>query len=61
MAAIVHPDYSTVTKDNDIALLKLVQPVELSTYTPACLPDTAADYAGKVAKVYGELTLLDLT
>ena len=61
MPAIVHPDYSTATNDNDIALLKLAQAVDLGTHTPACLPDTAADYVGKVAKVYGELKLLDLT
>ncbi|KAM4868926.1 vitamin K-dependent protein C isoform X1 [Urocitellus parryii] len=37
----IHPDYSRSTSDNDIALLRLAQPVTLSkTIVPICLPDS---------------------
>ena len=52
----MHPNYSSATLNNDIAMLKLAQAVDLGTYIPACLPDTTADFTGKAAKVYGELT-----
>ena len=51
---IVHEAYSFPKQlQNDIALLKLAESVELGTYTPACLPDTGADYTGREAWVYG--------
>ena len=39
--------------ENDIALLKLKEKVDLSIYTPACLAPRGADYTGKTASVYG--------
>ena len=53
VSVIVHPDYDSHTTNNDIALLKLVEEVDLSIYTPACLPASSADYVGQTAKVYG--------
>ena len=52
---INHPNYSTAQDEfgSDIALLKLKEKVDLSIFTPACLPPTDADYAGKSASVYG--------
>ena len=57
MSAIVHPDYDSITTNNDIALLKLAEAVDLSIHTPACLPASTADYVGQTAKVYGEKIL----
>ncbi|KAM5280091.1 LOW QUALITY PROTEIN: vitamin K-dependent protein C [Ctenodactylus gundi] len=38
---LIHPNYSQSTTDNDIALLRLVQPASLSkTIVPICLPDS---------------------
>ena len=53
MTTIVHPNYDTSTTNNDIALLKLAEAVDLSIYTPACLPASSVDYVGQTAKVYG--------
>jgi len=53
VSAIVHPDYDSITTNNDIALLKLAEAVDLSIHTPACLPASTADYVGQTAKVYG--------
>ena len=53
MTTIVHPNYDEATTNNDIALLKLAESVDLSIYTPACLPASSADYVGQTAKVYG--------
>jgi len=50
---IVHASYDSATANNDIALLKLEEAVDLSIYTPACLPASSADYVGQTAKVYG--------
>nr|XP_048298505.1 vitamin K-dependent protein C isoform X2 [Myodes glareolus] len=37
---LIHPNYSRVTSDNDIALLRLAQPATLSkTIVPVCLPN----------------------
>ena len=53
VSTIVHPDYDASTVNNDIALLKLAEAVDLSIYTPACLPASSANYVGQTAKVYG--------
>ena len=51
---IVHEDYNNpLSTSNDIALLKLAEPVDLNIYTPACLADLDADYTGQSGRVYG--------
>jgi len=50
---IMHEDYDWNTKEHDIALVKLTEPLDLSVYTPACLPDRGADFTGETAWVYG--------
>jgi hypothetical protein len=50
---INHADYSADTSNNDIALLKLAEEVDMSVYAPACLPSTADNFEGKNAWVYG--------
>ena len=49
---IIHKDYC-LDYVHDIALLKLKEKVDLSTYTPACLAPANANYTGKTASVYG--------
>uniref|UniRef100_A0A8C7WWE2 Peptidase S1 domain-containing protein n=1 Tax=Oryzias sinensis TaxID=183150 RepID=A0A8C7WWE2_9TELE len=42
---IVHPDYNSVTSDNDIALLQLSSPVTFTNYiTPVCLSSTGSSF-----------------
>ena len=53
VSVIVHPGYDSANANNDIALLKLAEEVDLSIHTPACLPASSADYVGQTAKVYG--------
>ena len=36
-AIIVHEEYDEGTLDNDIALLYLEEPVDLTVFTPVCL------------------------
>merc|ERR1711936_614413 len=51
---IVHESYRSPKPDsNDIALLKLAEDVDLTTYTPACLPASGTDYTGQNGRVYG--------
>merc|ERR1719244_18493 len=50
---IWHPQYDRVTVENDIALLKLSESVDLNVYSPACMPTSDADFTGKSAWVYG--------
>ena len=53
---IIHESYkSPKTDSNDIALLKLAEDIDLTTYTPACLPASGADYTGQNGRVYGGL------
>ena len=55
---IVHEDYgSPKSFSNDIALLKLAEPVDLNIYTPACLAALDADYTGQNGRVYGNSTM----
>ncbi|CAG4964493.1 unnamed protein product [Colias eurytheme] len=39
-----HPDFNRYTYDNDIAVLRLAEPLPDSLYRPACLPDEDDDY-----------------
>merc|ERR1719209_2863409 len=51
---IVHESFRSPKPDsNDIALLKLAEDVDLTTYTPACLPASGSDYTGQNGRVYG--------
>merc|ERR1712106_655808 len=50
---INHPSYDASSSNNDIALIKLSEEVDLNVYTPACLPKTADNYEGQKAWVYG--------
>ena len=45
---IRHPDYNPQTVENDITLLKLAESVDITVYTPACLPTAGTDYTGQV-------------
>ena len=55
---IIHENYEKpIPFNNDIALLKLVEEVDVKLYTPACLPSVGADYTGRKAQVYGEISL----
>uniref|UniRef100_A0A8C7X4C9 Peptidase S1 domain-containing protein n=1 Tax=Oryzias sinensis TaxID=183150 RepID=A0A8C7X4C9_9TELE len=56
---IVHPDYNSVTADNDIALLQLSSPVTFNNYiTPVCLPSTGSSfYSGVNTWVTGWVSL----
>ena len=51
---IRHPDYSAITSGNDIALIQTSTPVDLSIYTPVCLPPSGASFVGMTAWVYGK-------
>ena len=51
---IIHPSYIVKTYQNDIALLRFTEAVDLNTYSPACLPTQGADdFTGANAWVYG--------
>jgi len=50
---IIHENYNTRTFENDIALLKLKDSLDLSTYTPACLPSKGQTWVGEKGWVYG--------
>ena len=51
---INHPSYNAQTLNNDIALLKLSEAVDLNVYTPACLAKSTDNFEGQSAWVYGE-------
>jgi len=54
MDPIVHESHKDPKPNsNDFALLKLAEDVDLTTYTPACLPASGADYTGQNGRVYG--------
>ena len=42
-------------------LLKLAEDVDLTVYTPACLPEPKDDYTGQMGNVYGESEKLVLS
>jgi len=50
---INHPSYNAQTSNNDIALLKLSEAVDLNVYTPACLAKSTDNFEGQSAWVYG--------
>ena len=55
---IIHDYYTYYPQlNNDIALLKLVEEVDVKVYIPVCLPSVDADYTGRKAQVYGEVSL----
>ena len=51
---ITHENYDAENSDNDVALLKLSESVDLNVYTPACVANTGVNFVGKKAWVYGE-------
>ena len=51
---IIHEEYCVGKAfAHDIALLKLKEKVDVSTFPPACLPPRYGDYTGKPGSVYG--------
>merc|ERR1711892_1599364 len=50
---IKHPSYNAETSNNDIALLKLSEEVDLNVYTPSCVANTGDTFEGQKAWVYG--------
>ena len=51
---IIHESFRSPKRNsNDIALLKLAEDVDLTIYTPACLPAPGTDYTGQNGRVYG--------
>jgi len=50
---IKHPSYNPETSNNDIALLKLSEEVDLNVYTPSCVANTGDTFEGQKAWVYG--------
>ena len=55
MKPLVHEDYADPERySNDIALLKLAEEVNMTTYTPVCLPPLDKDYVDKIGTAYGE-------
>ena len=53
-AKFIHPDYDNPDRDNDIALLKLSESLDINIYTPICLPCKNDNFIGKKAWAYGE-------
>jgi len=50
---INHASYNPNPPLNDIALLKLNEKVDMTKYTPVCLPKAGTTYVGNMADVYG--------
>jgi len=50
---VLHPSYNFDTSENDIALLKISESVDLDAWSPACLPTSGADFTGQNGWVYG--------
>ena len=53
--SIPHPAYTRIIADNDVALLKLSEPLDINIYTPLCLPCKNDNFLGKKAWAMGEL------
>ena len=49
-----HPDFLRPTFENDLALLRLHESVDLNTFTPVCLPEVGVDFTGRKGWVYGQ-------
>jgi len=54
---IIHETYNHSTHTDDMALLKLKEPLDVSVYMPACLPPKGKDWTGQTGWVYGWGTL----
>jgi len=50
---VLHPSYNFDTSENDIALLKISESVDIDAWSPACLPTSGADFTGQNGWVYG--------
>jgi len=50
---ITHPNFKSETVENDLAMIKLAEPVDLEVYIPACLASPGQDATGQKALVYG--------
>ena len=48
---IVHPGYDNSSKLNDLALLEILYPMDLNTFTPVCLNRTTETFDRKIAEV----------
>jgi len=51
--SIPHPAYTRIIADNDVALLKLSEPLDINIYTPLCLPCKNDNFLGKKAWAMG--------
>ncbi|XP_047499104.1 transmembrane protease serine 9-like [Penaeus chinensis] len=52
----IHPNYNALTKDNNIAVVRLSSPINLNAdipVKPVCLPDPSADFSGRTAVATG--------
>lgn len=49
----LHQNYDKRSFNNDIALVKLAESVDLSVYVPACMAEVDQDFTGDTARVYG--------
>ena len=50
---IKHPSYKDLTSENDVGLVKLTTPADISIYTPVCLPQPGSVFTGQTATVTG--------
>lgn len=51
---VVHPKFNSVTLENDVALLRMVSPVDFTlNVAPLCIPESAENLVGKTAQVLG--------
>ena len=50
----LHQNYDKRSFNNDIALVKLAESVDLSVYVPACMAEVDQDFTGDTARVYGK-------
>ena len=53
---VLHPDYNNPFNEphsNDIALVRLTEEVDISVFTPICLPEPNQDFTGSKATLAG--------